>query len=117
MNRRGQRTSLQERFEIMERAAAGHTDAASAALLGCSLWTVRKWRRLGKRDGAAGLASRLGRPSVGPLGTRPASVRATVRRLREAHPGWGPGTSLASLRTDPGWDSAALLGRTQIAAY
>jgi len=51
MKRRGQRTTLQERLEIMDRATAGTCDAAIAGDLGCSKWTVRKWRRAGQEHG------------------------------------------------------------------
>jgi transposase InsO family protein len=117
MNRRGQRTSLQERIEIVERAAVGHTDAAIATMLGCSQWTVRKWRRIGEQQGVASLTSGPGRPPVGLLGTIPACLRETIRRLREDHPGWGPDTILATLRADPRWDSPSLPARTQVAAF
>ncbi len=59
MTRRGQRTSFQERLEITERAAAGQSDPEIAAVLGCSVWTVRKWRRIGQRHGRNGLTSRM----------------------------------------------------------
>lgn len=115
MNRRGQRTTLQERLEIVERVAAGRTDAEIADALGCSRWTVRKWRRRGRR-GTACLSSRLGRPVAGPLGTTAPQLREAILRLRREHPGWGPDTILATLRTDPVWCSTALPGRTQVAA-
>jgi len=62
MIRRGQTTTFQERLEIGERAAAGQSDPAIAAALGCSVWTVRKWRRRGQHQGRTGLSSHMGRP-------------------------------------------------------
>jgi hypothetical protein len=44
MPRRGQYTTFQERLTIGERAAAGQPDPVIARGLGCSVWTVRKWR-------------------------------------------------------------------------
>ena len=38
-------TTVAERMAILERATAGETDAMIAAALGCSIWTIRKWRR------------------------------------------------------------------------
>jgi hypothetical protein len=49
MLRRGQTTTLQERLDITERASAAESDPEIAAALGCSVWTVRKWRRRGQR--------------------------------------------------------------------
>ena len=46
MHLRGQTTSFQVRLEIMEQASAGLNDTHIATALGCSLWTVRKWRRV-----------------------------------------------------------------------
>lgn len=61
MIRRGQTTTLQERLEIGERAAAGQSDPEIAAGLGCSVWTVRKWRRRGQHQGRIGLNSHIPR--------------------------------------------------------
>lgn len=117
MDRRGQRTTFQERVEIAERAAAGHTDAANAIALGCSIETIRKWRRIAQRQGREGLTSQLGRPPTGPLGTLAADLRDAIRRLRLDHPGWGPQTILAALRTDPRWATMQLPSRSRIAAF
>jgi hypothetical protein len=43
-------TTIVERVTIIERASAGETDAMIAAALGCSIWTVRKWRRRGQHQ-------------------------------------------------------------------
>lgn len=117
MNRRGERTTFQERVEIAERAAAGQTDAESAATLGCSIWTIRKWRRIAQRQGRAGLTSQLGRPTIGPLGTAPAALRDGIRQLREEHPGWGPNTILAALHADAYWATITLPSRSRVAAF
>ncbi len=63
MLRRGQTTTFQERLDISERAAAGQSDPAIATALGCSVWTVRKWRRHAQHQGRSGLISQMGRPS------------------------------------------------------
>src|SRR6266567_8136132 len=63
MLRRGQTTTFPERLDITERAAAGQSDPEIAAALGCSVWTVRKWRRRGQHQGRTGLNSQMGRPT------------------------------------------------------
>src|ERR1041385_5755718 len=103
MIRRGQTTTFQERLTITERAAAGQSDPQIAGALGCSVWTVRKWRRLGYDQGRPGLTSHMGRPSTGPLGTIPTDLRDAILHMRRTHPGWGPDTLLAELRVDPRW--------------
>ena len=45
MHLRGHTTTFQTRLEISERAAAGLNDTQIATAVGCSIWTVRKWRR------------------------------------------------------------------------
>ena len=87
-------TTVVERLAIWERAIAGETDSMIAASLGCSIWTIRKWRR--------------GRPATEPLSTVPQSRREAILTLRRAHPGWGPTTILAELRADSAWQDQPL---------
>jgi putative transposase len=116
MLRRGQTTTFQERLEITERAAAGESDPEIAAALGCSVWTVRKWRSLGQHQGRTGLNSHMGRPTTGPLSTLPTGMREAIVQMRRTHPGWGPDTLLAELRVDPGFADHQLPSRSRIAA-
>jgi transposase InsO family protein len=116
MIRRGQRTTFQERLEMIERAAAGQSDPQIAAALGCSVWTVRKWRRRGHDQGRTGLTSQMGRPSTGPLCTIPTVMRDAILQMRRTHPGWGPDTLLAELRVDRRWEDQPLPSRSRIAA-
>jgi hypothetical protein len=116
MLRRGQRTTFQERLDITERAAAGQSDPEIAAALGCSVWTVRKWRRIGQRHGRSGLTSHMGRPITGPLSTFPSALCDTILQLRRAHPGWGPDTILAEFRVDQRWKDTPLPSRSRVAA-
>ena len=69
MHRIGQKTTLQERVTIGKLATAGRTDAQIAAKLDCSVWTVRKWRRIFEQQGRPGFKHRMGRPATGPLGS------------------------------------------------
>ena len=68
---RRQTTSFQVRLEIKEQASAGLNDTQIATALGCSVWTVRKWRRKSLIFGRVGLASRMGRPATGPVSIFP----------------------------------------------
>jgi hypothetical protein len=96
----GKPTALEERVLINELARAGHTDRKIAEQLGWSVSTIRKWRRRGNREGRQGLASVMGRPPTGELGTFPSVIKETLRVWRAQHPGWGPKTLLAELRAD-----------------
>jgi Homeodomain-like domain len=116
MLRHRQVTTIAERVTILERATAGETDATIAAALGCSIWTVRKWRRRGQHQGRAGLTPRCGRPAKAPLSTIPPTLRDAILTIRRAHPGWGPTTVLAELRADPAWHDHPLPSRSRIAA-
>jgi hypothetical protein len=108
-------TAIAERVTIVERANAGETDAMIAATLGCSVWTVRKWRRRGQHHGRAGLIPRRGRPAAEPLSTFPQPLREAILTLRRAHPGWGATTIFAELRADPAWQDYPLPSRSRIA--
>jgi transposase len=117
MARRAYPTTFEERVAILERATAGQSDPEIAAALHCSIWTVRKWRRIGQRQGRAGLAPPIGRPPTGPLGAIAAALRDAILQLRRTHPGWGADTILAELRTDPLWAAHPLPSRAWIAAF
>ena len=58
MLRRAQTTTVVDHVTILEPATARQTDSMSAAALGCSIWTSRKWRRRGQHLGRAGLTQR-----------------------------------------------------------
>jgi transposase len=109
-------TTFQDRVAIMERATMGQADPEIARALGCSVWTVRKWRRISQQHGHVGLTSTYGRPRTGPLGTMVPQVRAAILTLRHTHPGWGPATLLDELRHDPCWREQPLPSRSRIAA-
>jgi transposase-like protein len=116
MLRRGQTTTFPERLDITERAAAGQSNSEIAAALGCSVWTVRKWRRRGQHQGRTSLSSQMGRPPTGPLSTFPEDMRDAIVQMRRSHPGWGPTTLLAELQVDPRWTDQPLPSRSRIAA-
>ena len=97
MHLRGQTTTFQTRLEISEHAAAGLNDTQIATVVGCSVWTVRKWRRRSLKLGRVGFTSQMGRPATGPLSTFPKELKETILHLRTLHPGWGPLTSIGLL--------------------
>src|SRR2546421_4108324 len=115
MRQRGQTTTFQTRLEISEHAAAGLNDTQIAAAIGCSVWTVRKWRRRATQQGRVGLAKLMGRPATGPVSTFPHELLEAILRLRKLHPGWGPATLLVALKTDPYWRDQPLPSRARIA--
>src|SRR2546425_1278431 len=116
MHLRGQTTTYQTRLEISEHTAAGLNDTQIAKAVGCSVWTVRKWRRRSVKLGRVGLTSHMGRPATGPLSTFPDELKETILHLRKLHPGWGPNTLLAALKTDAHWRDQPLPSRARIAA-
>ena len=115
MRQRGQTTTFEVRLEIGEHAAAGLNDPQIASVVGCSVWTVRKWRRRAQHQGRVGLTSLMGRPARGPVSTFPNELKASILHLRKLHPGWGPDTLLTALKMDPCWADHLLPSRAQLA--
>jgi Helix-turn-helix domain len=93
MRQRGQTTTFQTRLEISEYATAGLNDTHIARVVGCSVWTVRKWRRRSLKLGCVGLRSQIGRPATGEVeylssritGGHPSPAHAPSR-LGTSHP-------------------------------
>lgn len=111
MNLRGHTTTFQTRLEISEHAAAGLNDTRITERVGCSIWTVRTWRRRSMHQGRVGFKSPMGRPAAGPLSTFPKKLKETILHLRKLHPGWGPNTLLAALKMDVYWGNQPLPSR------
>ncbi len=116
MRPRGQRTNLSERLEIGERAAKGQCDRQIAAELGCSRWTVRKWRRSFQAQGREGLSKTRGRSVAGILSTFPCELADAIVEIRQAHPGWGADSILLELHLVQGWSKSQLPHRSRVAA-
>ncbi len=115
MHSRGQTTTFQTRLEISEHAAAGLNDTQIATVVGCSVWTVRKWRRRSQKRGRVGFTSYMGRPATGPVSTFPTALKEAILHLRTLHPGWGPATLLVALKMDASWCDQPLPSRACIA--
>src|SRR4051794_9722152 len=75
-------TTFEERVAMLELASTGQSDDEIATTLHCSDWTVRKWRRIGQRQGRAGLAPPIGRPPTEPLGSIVPALRDAILQLR-----------------------------------
>lgn len=110
-------TTLQERIEIWERSRSGETDREISEAMRLSQETVRKWRRKGQRQGRTALASKLGRPKQGQLGSFSAELRSVLREKRQAHPGWGAETLVKELEVDIRFQGQKLPSRARIAAF
>ena len=117
MPQRGQHTSLQERVQSRDLAAAGYADPEIAAILNRPIATVRKWRRIAQRQTRPDLASHFGRKRTGALSTFPAALQAHIRQLRDTHRGWGADTILVELRQDARWREQHLPSAARIAAF
>ena len=115
MRQQGQTTTFQMRLEMSEHATAGLNDTQIALALGCSVWTVRKWRRRSRKLGRVGFVSHMGRPAAGPVSTFPNQLKEAILHLRKLHPGWGPNTLLVALKTDAAFGGQLLPSRAQIA--
>lgn len=115
MQRKGIETSLAERKVIQERSQAGENDRQIAQRMGCSVWTVRKWRRRGQQHGAAGLVTKRGRPPSGALSSYGGAMQQQIQQMREAHPGWGAITMRIELQRAA--KDSPLPSRARIAAY
>ena len=112
----GRRTTIEERVLICELSEIGHTDREIGEQMGWSRWTVRKWHRRG-REGRKALASAMGRPATGILSTFLAFIPETLKFWQEAHPGWGPKTLRAELKTDEHFKGQKLPSLRSIAAF
>lgn len=110
-------TTLEDRLQIGNLAQLGWTDRQIAEQMGWSEHTVRKWRRKQEREGRAGVVSRMGRPARGSMSTFGDALRETLRRWRSEHPGWGPTTLHAELRTDPAFAGQALPSPASIGRF
>ncbi|HYU74138.1 MAG TPA: helix-turn-helix domain-containing protein [Ktedonobacteraceae bacterium] len=115
MHLRGQTTTFQTRLEISEDAAAGLNDTPIAERVGCSIWTVRTWRRRSMHQGPVSFKSPMGRPTTGPVSTFPKELQETILDLRKLHPGWGPNTLLAALKMDGDFRDQPLPSRARLA--
>ena len=117
MARHGKKMTYPERLECGKRATAGQTDVQYAQATGWSIWTVRKWRRSFQKQGESGIVPLMGRPKKGALSTYPDDLGTGLKKMRQAHPGWGPITLLEELTALPAYFGKALPSRARVAAF
>jgi len=110
-------TSIEERWQMLELANDGLTDAQIAKRTGWSQRTVRKWRRKGQRGGRAALASQMGRPRSGAMGSFSEKLRASMYNMRRQYPGRGLDTVVAEMKDDPQWNGQPMPSRATVGRY
>ena len=94
------KTELVDRVQINELVATGQKDQGIAKEIGCSPWTVRKWRRRYRDQGRSGLKTKMGRPKKGAMSSYPSEMREALLCWRRQHPGWGAKTLHTELSLD-----------------
>ncbi len=82
-------TLLAQRRLMVHLTEQGWSHQAIAEHLGVSRRTVLRWVGRYRAAGPVGLAYRPRRPRTPHPQTTPATVRARIRAIREAHPRWG----------------------------
>ncbi|MEM7127292.1 MAG: integrase core domain-containing protein [Chloroflexota bacterium] len=112
-----QRTTLEDRIEILESHEKGEETWRIARRMGWQKRTIQKWRLKGGKGGRAGLKSQMGRPAKGALSSLPKEVSETLRCWRLENPGWGPTTLLAELKRHPAFEEMDLPSRTAIGRF
>ena len=61
------------------------------------------------------LLLQVGEHATGPVSSFPNELKEAILHLRTLHPGWGPNTLVAALKTDSYWCDQPLPSRAQIA--
>jgi hypothetical protein len=89
-----------------------------AATVGCTVHCARKWWRVGRDTGLAGLrAVRRGRGKTGTLSCFDPAIAATALALKLAHPGWGAKRVLVELQAEGALCGRSLPGRSRLAVF
>ena len=108
----------EQKERIYRGKLAGRTLPELAAEEGCSVACARKWWRVGRDKGLAGLhPARRGRGQSGILSQIDERVAAMALSLKQTHPGWGANRVLVELRGDPTLSQLRLPGRSRLAAF
>ena len=110
-------TTIEERIDMFESTEKGEEVWRIERRMGWRARTIRKWRQRGHQQGRAGLASQMGRPRQGVRGSFPPEISATLRRWRQANPGWGAITLRAELERHPAFGKQALPSRATIGRF
>jgi transposase InsO family protein len=107
-----------EKERIYQGKLAGRKLADLAQVVGCSYECARKWWRVGRKHGEAGLrASRAHRGKTGALSQFDPVLVTETLRLKKAHPGWGADRVRVELAQTQGLSELALPSRSRLAAF
>lgn len=110
--------SQAEKEHIYRGKLRGQTLVEVAAEVGCSLACARKWWRVSRDRGLAGLATvRRGRRPSGMLSHFVPEVAAVALAYKQAHRRWGAGRVLVEMKGDPRLSELALPQRSRLAAF
>lgn len=115
MPKRGKKMSYEERLAVAQQP--GKKDRQIAEETGWSIWAVRKWRRVYRKNGENGLMPAMGRPKTGVLSSYSPALQGEIEQMRRGHPGWGPITLVEELALHPAWFGVALPSRARVAAF
>lgn len=110
--------SLVEKEEIYQGKLAGKSLSEVAQAVGCSWNCARKWWRVGRKGGLAGLqAQRAHRGRRGPLSQFASEVIEQAKSIKEGHPGWGGDRVRDELTQQPELQGLPLPGRSSLTAF
>ncbi len=110
-------TTIEERLDMHESSERGEAVWRIRRRTGWQGRTIRKWRQRGRQAGRAGLVSQMGRPAKGALSGFAPEIGETLRRWRQANPGWGATTLLAELELHPAFAERVLPSRATISRF
>ena len=116
----GNRTPLSqgEKEQIYTGKLKGQTHAELAEALGCSVETVRKWWKRGRKTGLEGLRQqRRGRQTTGILSQFDERVAQKAEAYKDKHRGWGADRVLIELRKEEQLAGLRLPKRSRLAAF
>jgi transposase len=107
-----------EKGRIYTGKLQGQTLRELAEELGCSVETVRKWWRKGRKIGIEGLKrQRQGRRATGTLSQYDPLVAQQAEAYKRQHRGWGADRVLIELGKDPQLAGLKLPKRSRLAAF
>lgn len=113
-----QALSQTEKEHIYQGKLQGQTLAEVAAEVGCSLVCARKWWRVGRDRGLAGLRTpRRGRGPTGTLSHFAPEVAEAALAYKRTHRRWGADRVLVEMKGDPVLTDLALPQRSRLAAF
>lgn len=117
MNNR-QPLTQSEKERLYRGKLEGRTLTELAMEVGCSFACARKWWRMGRDRGLAGLrALRRGRGVRGPLSQFEACIAEKALQLKQAHKRWGADRVRVELQRDPDFQGLCLPSPSSLALF